>query len=62
MPYGPVEMLAVKFPGNEFKGEVAPALEELIETGMIRVIDLLFVIKDSSGHRTRCRGAGIRVD
>lgn len=49
MTYGPVEMLVVKFPGNEFTGEIAPALAELIETGMIRVIDLLFVIKDKSG-------------
>ncbi len=49
MAYGPVEMLVVKFPGNEFTGEIAPALEELIETGMIRIIDLLFVLKDSAG-------------
>lgn len=49
MAYGPVEMLTVKFPGNQFTGEIAPALEELVESGMIRIIDLLFVIKDSDG-------------
>lgn len=49
MAYGPVEMLTVKFPGNQFTGEIAPALAELVETGMIRIIDLLFVIKDSDG-------------
>jgi hypothetical protein len=42
-------MLVVKFPGNQFSGEIVPALEELIETGMVRVIDLLFVLKDSDG-------------
>jgi uncharacterized membrane protein len=49
MAYGPVEMLVVKFPGNEFTGEIVPALEELVETEMIRIIDLLFVLKDSEG-------------
>lgn len=43
MPLGPVEILEVEFPGNQFTGELAPALAELIETGMIRIIDFLFV-------------------
>jgi len=42
-------MLVVKFPGNQFTGELAPALQDLVETGLIRVIDLLFVLKDSDG-------------
>jgi hypothetical protein len=46
---GPVELLIVKFPGNEFTGELAPALGELIDTGTIRVIDLVFVTKDADG-------------
>lgn len=49
MAYGPVEMLVVKFPGNQFKGEILPALHELVDTGMIQVIDLLFVLKDQEG-------------
>lgn len=49
MKLGPVELLVVKFPGNQFKGEIAPALTELVESGMIRVIDILFVNKDESG-------------
>lgn len=49
MAYGPVEMLVVKFPGNQFTGELAPALQDLVESGQIRVIDLLFVLKDSDG-------------
>jgi uncharacterized membrane protein len=46
---GPIEILVVGFPGNQFTGEVAPALAELVETGLIRVIDLVFVAKDSDG-------------
>ena len=49
MAYGPVEMLVVKFPGNQFTGELAPALADLVESGQIRIIDLLFVLKDSDG-------------
>jgi uncharacterized membrane protein len=49
MALGPVEILVVKFPGNQFKGEIAPALTELVESGTIRVIDILFVNKDENG-------------
>jgi len=50
MSLGPVELLVVKFPGNQFKGEIAPALKELVEGGLIRVIDILFVHKDEAGE------------
>jgi len=49
MPYGPVELLVVKFPGNRFTGEITPALTELIASGMIRIIDIVFLSKDTDG-------------
>jgi hypothetical protein len=49
---GPVEYLVVEFPGNQFKGEIAPALANLIEKGTIRIIDLLFVKKDAEDNVT----------
>ena len=49
MGIGPVEYMVVAFPGNKFKGEIAPALQELVENGTIRVIDLSFVHKDENG-------------
>jgi hypothetical protein len=49
MAYGPVEMVVIKFPGNQFTGEIVPALRDLIDSGTIRLIDLLFVIKQSDG-------------
>lgn len=49
MSLGPVEIIVVGFPGNQFTGEVAPALAELVEGGLIRVIDLVFVTKDTEG-------------
>ena len=50
MDIGPVEILVVAFPGNQFTGDVAPALGELVESGTIRVIDLVFVAKDADGE------------
>ena len=49
MGIGPVEILEFVFPGNQFTGEIAPALGELVESGLIRVIDLVFVTKDGPG-------------
>ena len=49
MSIGPVEILVISFPGNKFNGDVAPALAELVQTGLIRVIDLVFVTKDAAG-------------
>ena len=46
---GPVEYLIVAFPGNRFRGEIAPALADLVEAGTIRIIDVAFVGKDDDG-------------
>ena len=47
---GPVEYLIVAFPGNKFRGEIAPALADLVEAGTIRIIDIAFVGKDEDGE------------
>ena len=46
---GPVELLFVEFPGNQFTGEIIPELTKLIDNGTINVIDLVFVAKDADG-------------
>src|SRR3954447_878045 len=48
--FGPVEYGVVAFPGNRFKGEIAPALRDLVESGTIRILDLAFVLKDREGR------------
>jgi hypothetical protein len=48
----PVEYLIIGFPGNRFSGEIMPALTELVEGGVIRIIDLVFVKKDADGEVT----------
>jgi len=46
---GPVDYMIVAFPGNQFKGEIAPALADLVDAGTIRIIDIAFAGKSSSG-------------
>jgi hypothetical protein len=49
---GPVGYLVVEFPGNRMTGEAFPILVDLVDRGLIRILDLLFVRKDSSGSVT----------
>ena len=46
---GPVDWIVVEFPGSRFNGEIAPALADLVERDLIRVLDLLVLKKDSDG-------------
>ncbi len=50
MPLGPVDVYIIGFPGNNFRGEIVPAILEQVEKGVIRVVDLLFVVKDLEGN------------
>jgi hypothetical protein len=46
---GPVDYAIVAFPGNRFRGEIAPAISDLVENGTIRIIDIAFVGKSADG-------------
>jgi hypothetical protein len=46
---GPVDYAIVAFPGNKFRGEIAPALAELVEREIIRIIDVAFIGKSEEG-------------
>jgi hypothetical protein len=52
MSIGPVEYLELAFPGNQFKGEILPALQELVVNDTINIIDLVIVKKDADGSIT----------
>jgi len=49
MALGPIEILVVGFPGNQFNGEIIPELERLVEAGTISIIDGLLISKDAEG-------------
>jgi hypothetical protein len=49
MEIGPVDVVVLAFPGNQFNGAILPALSDLVGTGTIRLLDLMFVYKDADG-------------
>jgi hypothetical protein len=46
---GPVDWIVVEFPGSKFNGQIAPALLDLVQSDLIRVLDLLVLKKDADG-------------
>jgi hypothetical protein len=52
MTYGPIDFLALEFKGNQFKGEIIPALKELVEKKIVRVIDLVIVMVQNGKYQT----------
>ncbi|KAB7648790.1 DUF6325 family protein [Polymorphobacter fuscus] len=46
---GPIELIVLAFDGNRFNGDITPALVDLVERGIVRVIDLAVVVKDDDG-------------
>jgi uncharacterized membrane protein len=50
MTLGPIDFIALEFPGNRFKGEILPDLFELVDKGIIRIIDLVIITKDQDGQ------------
>ena len=49
---GPIDYIVVGFKGNNFDGSVLEELVKASESEAIRVVDLLFVIKDADGNVT----------
>jgi len=50
--FGPVDYLVVEFPGNKMTGEGFQILLDLVDRGIIRILDLVFVRKDTDGTVT----------
>jgi hypothetical protein len=46
---GPISYLIVEFPGNKMTGEGFPVLVDLVDRGVIRILDLMFVRHDTDG-------------
>jgi hypothetical protein len=49
---GPVEYVVIAFPGNRFKGEIVPAVAELVDNDVVRILDVAFIKKDADGNVT----------
>ena len=50
MSYGPVDFLLFEFKVDQLKGEIMPALLELVQNKIVRVIDLIIIQKFEDGH------------
>ena len=49
---GPVDYLVVAFPADRMTGEAFPLLVDLVDRGIIRILDLAFLRKDADGSVT----------
>ncbi|MFN8217677.1 MAG: DUF6325 family protein [Solirubrobacterales bacterium] len=47
---GPIDYVVVEWPGRQPNGEALPHLVDLVDRGLIRIIDLAFVTKDEDGN------------
>ncbi len=47
--HGPVDFVLIEFPGDQLTGEAAPALVDLVDSGVIRVFDLMVISKADDG-------------
>jgi uncharacterized membrane protein len=52
MDTAPVDFIAVRFPRTDFSPEVVDGIRSLTDSGTIRIIDLLFLVKDQAGEIT----------
>jgi uncharacterized membrane protein len=49
MTLGPLEYTVIGFEGNRFNGEIAREIEKVVESGVISIVDLVFITKDIDG-------------
>lgn len=46
---GSVELAVIAFPGSKLKGEIVPALADLVDSGVVAILDLLIISKSEAG-------------
>ena len=46
---GPIDYVLVEWPGKQPEGEIAPHLVDLVDRGLIRILDLAFLVKGEDG-------------
>lgn len=61
---GPISYLIAEFPGNKLTGEGFPILVDLVDRGLIRILDLIFVTRDADGtvHALELQDLGDEID
>ena len=46
---GPVDYIVLEWPGRQPQGDVAPMIVDLVDRGIIRVLDVAFMVKGADG-------------
>jgi hypothetical protein len=59
---GPVDYLIVEFPGSRMTGEGLPLLVDLVDRGIIRILDLALVKKNTDGSVSMVEIADLDAD
>ncbi|MFH7597941.1 DUF6325 family protein [Streptomyces racemochromogenes] len=59
---GPIDYLVVEFPGNRMTGEGFPLLVDLVDRGLIRILDLVFIRKEQDGSVAALEIADLDAD
>jgi hypothetical protein len=59
---GPIDYLVVEFPGSRMTGEGLPLLVDLVDRGIIRILDLVFLRKEMDGSVTGVALADLDAD
>lgn len=59
MTIGPVEYVIIGFPGNRFNGKILPEFADLVDRGIIRFLDIVFIKKDPYGNIERFEYDGL---
>lgn len=59
---GPIDYLVVEFPGNRMTGEAFPLLVDLVDRGLIKILDLVFIRKELDGAVTAMQIADLDGD
>jgi uncharacterized membrane protein len=60
MTLGPLDFVELAFPGNQFKGEILPELNAIRASGVVRLVDLIFIQKDEQGHVTTTEASDLQ--
>lgn len=46
---GPIDYVVLEWPGKQPDGSVAPLILDLVDRGIIRILDVAFLVKDQDG-------------
>lgn len=60
--FGPVDFVVAEFPGNKMTGEALPILVDLAERGIIRILDLRFIRRETDGATSYIELADLDLD